>query len=256
MGIRDYLDLCSEARDEVREGLVVLLIQAEEHNTNDFSLALARKLSSNSFASWLKDKIEKGFSRLYHIRVGPWRVVGKARHIKKCSRKQPPQGSATTLSRRRHVIPKIANPPHCLSLSAGTHPSSPKSPAVLSSLNPSCRWSEYQFAGVRSATIGSGNLMGKSVEEAMLGEIEGTPSPSEAKRRRRCVQSKLCWGRPRGDDGEAAETDVVELGESEGEDTEGENTGKRERKRKPKAKTPKKVISCRSVFCLGLGLNI
>ncbi|CAL9752889.1 unnamed protein product [Musa acuminata subsp. burmannicoides] len=82
--------------------------------------------------------------------------------------------------------------------------------------------------------------MGKSVEEAMLGEIEGTPSPSEAKRRRRCVQSKLCWGRPRGDGGEAAATDVVEAGESEREDTEGENTGKRERKRKPKAKTPKK----------------
>ncbi|XP_018682287.2 uncharacterized protein LOC103985271 isoform X2 [Musa acuminata AAA Group] len=82
--------------------------------------------------------------------------------------------------------------------------------------------------------------MGKSVEEAMLREIEGTPSPSEAKRRRRCVQSKLCWGRPRGDGGEAAATDVVEAGESEREDTEGENTGKRERKRKPKAKTPKK----------------
>ncbi|URE04316.1 ATPase family, AAA domain containing 5 [Musa troglodytarum] len=82
--------------------------------------------------------------------------------------------------------------------------------------------------------------MSKSVEKAMLGEIEGTPSPSGAKRQRRCVQSKLCWGRPRGDGGEAGATDVVEVGESEGEDTEGENTGKRERKRKPKAKTPKK----------------
>ncbi|RRT78798.1 hypothetical protein B296_00026534 [Ensete ventricosum] len=43
---------------------------------------LAMKMGSNSLARWSKDKMEDGFSRLYHIRAGPLRVVGKARHIK------------------------------------------------------------------------------------------------------------------------------------------------------------------------------
>ncbi|RWW71377.1 hypothetical protein BHE74_00020887 [Ensete ventricosum] len=38
---------------------------------------LAMKLSSNSLAKWLKDEMEDGFNRLYHIRAGPLRVVGK-----------------------------------------------------------------------------------------------------------------------------------------------------------------------------------
>ncbi|RWW17185.1 hypothetical protein GW17_00018896 [Ensete ventricosum] len=43
---------------------------------------LARKLSSNSLASWLKDKIKAGLSREYHIRIRPRRVVENAQHIK------------------------------------------------------------------------------------------------------------------------------------------------------------------------------
>ncbi|RRT74528.1 hypothetical protein B296_00018204 [Ensete ventricosum] len=42
---------------------------------------LAMKLSSNSLARWSKDEMEDDFNRLYHIRAGPLRVVGKARHI-------------------------------------------------------------------------------------------------------------------------------------------------------------------------------
>ncbi|RWW59316.1 hypothetical protein BHE74_00033759 [Ensete ventricosum] len=42
---------------------------------------LVKKFSSNSFASRSNDEIEDGLSRLYHIRAGPLRVVGKARHI-------------------------------------------------------------------------------------------------------------------------------------------------------------------------------
>ncbi|RWW31784.1 hypothetical protein GW17_00003579 [Ensete ventricosum] len=42
---------------------------------------LTRKLSSNSFARESKEEMDDGLSRLYHIRVGPLRVVGKAWHI-------------------------------------------------------------------------------------------------------------------------------------------------------------------------------
>ncbi|RWV79445.1 hypothetical protein GW17_00059424 [Ensete ventricosum] len=42
------------------------------------SHALTRKFSTNSLASWSKEKIEAGFN----IRVGPCRVVRKARHIR------------------------------------------------------------------------------------------------------------------------------------------------------------------------------
>ncbi|RRT86156.1 hypothetical protein B296_00003609 [Ensete ventricosum] len=38
---------------------------------------LAMKLSSNSLAKWSKDEMEDDFNWLYHIRVGPLRVVGK-----------------------------------------------------------------------------------------------------------------------------------------------------------------------------------
>ncbi|RZR90004.1 hypothetical protein BHM03_00017824 [Ensete ventricosum] len=47
-----------------------------------FSLALARKLNLNSHASLPKDEIGKGFNQLYHIRAGPYRVVGETQHIK------------------------------------------------------------------------------------------------------------------------------------------------------------------------------
>ncbi|RWW70780.1 hypothetical protein BHE74_00021524 [Ensete ventricosum] len=50
--------------------------------TNGFDLVLARKLNSSSLAKWSKDEIKKGLSRLYHIRAGPRRLVGKARHIR------------------------------------------------------------------------------------------------------------------------------------------------------------------------------
>ncbi|RWV87933.1 hypothetical protein GW17_00050037 [Ensete ventricosum] len=45
-------------------------------------LKLARKLSLNSFVSESKEEMDDGLSRLYHIRLGPLRVVGKARHIR------------------------------------------------------------------------------------------------------------------------------------------------------------------------------
>ncbi|RWV93182.1 hypothetical protein BHE74_00058532 [Ensete ventricosum] len=43
--------------------------------------ALARKFCSNSLASWSKEKMEAGPSRLYHIRAGPMKVVAKTRHM-------------------------------------------------------------------------------------------------------------------------------------------------------------------------------
>ncbi|RRT83646.1 hypothetical protein B296_00003851 [Ensete ventricosum] len=46
-----------------------------------FGLALVKKMNLNSLASWLKDEVERGFNRLYHIRARPLRVVGKAQHI-------------------------------------------------------------------------------------------------------------------------------------------------------------------------------
>ncbi|RRT59720.1 hypothetical protein B296_00008208 [Ensete ventricosum] len=42
---------------------------------------LANKLSSNSLVSLSKDETEDGLNLLYHIRAGPQRVVGKARHV-------------------------------------------------------------------------------------------------------------------------------------------------------------------------------
>ncbi|RRT65491.1 hypothetical protein B296_00010445 [Ensete ventricosum] len=46
-----------------------------------FGRALARKFCTNSLASWSKEKLEAGLSWLYHIRVGPLKVVGKTRHM-------------------------------------------------------------------------------------------------------------------------------------------------------------------------------
>ncbi|RWV87121.1 hypothetical protein GW17_00050920 [Ensete ventricosum] len=43
---------------------------------------LARKLSLNSLARESTEEMDDGLSRLYHIRVGPLRVVGKAWHIR------------------------------------------------------------------------------------------------------------------------------------------------------------------------------
>ncbi|RRT39197.1 hypothetical protein B296_00055713 [Ensete ventricosum] len=43
--------------------------------------ALARKFCSNSLASWSKEKMEAGPSRLYHIRAGPMKVVAKTRYM-------------------------------------------------------------------------------------------------------------------------------------------------------------------------------
>ncbi|RWW38727.1 hypothetical protein BHE74_00056022 [Ensete ventricosum] len=66
----------------MREGLVVLLTQAEERSCKWLQLGLARKLNSNSLASWSKDEIEKGFNQLHHIHAGPRRVLREARHIR------------------------------------------------------------------------------------------------------------------------------------------------------------------------------
>ncbi|RZR85973.1 hypothetical protein BHM03_00013065 [Ensete ventricosum] len=50
--------------------------------TDGLGHALAKKLSSNSLASLLKDKTKDDLSRSHHIRVEPRRVVGNAQHIK------------------------------------------------------------------------------------------------------------------------------------------------------------------------------
>ncbi|RRT75189.1 hypothetical protein B296_00003260 [Ensete ventricosum] len=47
-----------------------------------FGRALTREFSSNSLVSWSKQKIEEDFSRVYHIRAGPHRVVGNPWHIR------------------------------------------------------------------------------------------------------------------------------------------------------------------------------
>lgn len=70
-----------------------------------------------------------------------------------------------------------------------------------------------------------------------------TPSPPEGKRIRRCVQTKLSWGRPKESAGSPA-ADAREYEIREEEIREGEGTGKRN----TKAKTPKKVSYCRSTF--------
>ncbi|RWW52680.1 hypothetical protein BHE74_00040886 [Ensete ventricosum] len=49
--------------------------------TVGFGRALARKLASNSLASWSKEWIEAGDRQLYHPRAITHKVVGKARHI-------------------------------------------------------------------------------------------------------------------------------------------------------------------------------
>ncbi|XP_042449668.1 uncharacterized protein LOC122034470 [Zingiber officinale] len=72
--------------------------------------------------------------------------------------------------------------------------------------------------------------MGESVDEFMV-----TPSPPEGKRIRRCVQTKLSWGRPKENAGSPA-ADVRE------EIRKGEGTGKRN----TKVKTPKKSPSTRA----------
>ncbi|RWW17760.1 hypothetical protein GW17_00018298 [Ensete ventricosum] len=66
----------------MREGLVVLRTQAEERSCEWLQLGLAKKLNSNSLASWSKDEIEKGFNQLHHIHAGPRRVLREARHIR------------------------------------------------------------------------------------------------------------------------------------------------------------------------------
>ncbi|XP_008802093.2 uncharacterized protein LOC103716027 [Phoenix dactylifera] len=76
--------------------------------------------------------------------------------------------------------------------------------------------------------------MDRSVEEEDVLEIGSTPSPAGAKRRRRCVQSKLPWAVPREEGangiGAAAEEDEKEA----------EEKGKRKKKGKSKPRTPKK----------------
>ncbi|RWW55452.1 hypothetical protein BHE74_00037911 [Ensete ventricosum] len=44
-----------------------------------FGRVLARKFCSSSLASWSKEKMDAGLRRLYHIRAGPLKVVGKTR---------------------------------------------------------------------------------------------------------------------------------------------------------------------------------
>ncbi|RRT60588.1 hypothetical protein B296_00041376 [Ensete ventricosum] len=46
-----------------------------------FGRALARKLASNSLASWSKEWMKVSSSWLYHPRATPRRVIGKAQHI-------------------------------------------------------------------------------------------------------------------------------------------------------------------------------
>ncbi|RWW77265.1 hypothetical protein BHE74_00014578 [Ensete ventricosum] len=63
-------------------GLSPPSIRLRTDATVGFGRELARKLSSNSFASESKEEMDDGLSRLYHIWVGSHRVVGKAWHIR------------------------------------------------------------------------------------------------------------------------------------------------------------------------------
>ncbi|RRT34213.1 hypothetical protein B296_00051970 [Ensete ventricosum] len=71
----------NEMGDEVGEWLLTFWLRLRSAVVDNFTLTLVRKLDSNSFASWLKDETEWGFSWLYHIQAVPRRVVGNARHI-------------------------------------------------------------------------------------------------------------------------------------------------------------------------------
>ncbi|WOK93415.1 hypothetical protein Cni_G02112 [Canna indica] len=79
--------------------------------------------------------------------------------------------------------------------------------------------------------------MGNFLEEGKPGVMDVTPSPPEAKRQRRCVQSKLSWGPPKG--GDAIVPLEVEDSEEE-KSSEEESKGKGKRKGKTKARAPRK----------------
>ncbi|RRT76794.1 hypothetical protein B296_00007753 [Ensete ventricosum] len=57
-------------------------IRPRSHAAIGLGRELARKLSLNYFMRELKEEMDDGLSRLYHIRARPLRVVGKAQHIR------------------------------------------------------------------------------------------------------------------------------------------------------------------------------
>ncbi|RWW42754.1 hypothetical protein BHE74_00051662 [Ensete ventricosum] len=75
-------DLDHKSADKLSEGFFASLRQAEERRGSCFRWVLAMKLSSNFFVRESKEETNDGLSRLYHIRAGPLRVVGKARHMR------------------------------------------------------------------------------------------------------------------------------------------------------------------------------
>ncbi|RWW59840.1 hypothetical protein BHE74_00033222 [Ensete ventricosum] len=64
------------------KGLSLPCVKTRSDTTVGLRRELAMKLSSNSFARESKEEMDDGLSQLYHIRVGPPRVVGKVRHIR------------------------------------------------------------------------------------------------------------------------------------------------------------------------------